>query len=111
MIRVLLRQKLRYLCQLGEEDMMEIKLNKRLQRRPRWLIILVIIIVLGGFIGIKTLNQQYLPVDSNNKEPVEIYIPAESSARQIAAILYENKLIRSQNAFYPTAVNRDWTPS
>jgi len=79
--------------------MMEIKLNKRLQRRPRWLIILVIIIVLGGFIGIKTLNQQYLPVDSNNKEPVEIYIPAESSARQIAAILYENKLIRSQNAF------------
>jgi len=70
--------------------MMEIKLNKRLQRRPRWLIILVIIIVLGGFIGIKTLNQQYLPVDSNNKEPVEIYIPAESSARQIAAILYEN---------------------
>lgn len=79
--------------------MMEIMVNKPRKNRARLLVVLFIILSLGAYLGIRSLNQQYLPVDPGNKTPVDVYIPANSSARQVASILEEHQLIRSQYAF------------
>jgi UPF0755 protein len=79
--------------------MMEIKLNKPPKKIPGLLAVLFILLMVITIMGIKASNQQYLPVDPNNKTPVDIYIPADVGARQVAAILEENQVIRSQKAF------------
>ncbi|MGI5911935.1 MAG: endolytic transglycosylase MltG [Syntrophomonadaceae bacterium] len=79
--------------------MMEIKLNDLSPKKTLWLVILVLLLAIGGFIGIRSYNQQYLPVDPANQKPIDVYIPADSSARQVASILHEHQLIRSQNTF------------
>jgi UPF0755 protein len=79
--------------------MMEIKINPPRKNRGRLLIIFIVLLALGGFCGTRFASSQYLPVDAGNKTPVDVFIPAESSARQVAAILEEQQLIRSQRAF------------
>lgn len=79
--------------------MMEIKVYKPRKKRGRLLLIFIVLLAIGGFFGSRLVSQQYLPVDPNNKTPVDVFIPAESSARQIAAILEEHQVIRSQKAF------------
>lgn len=82
-----------------EEDMMEIKLNKPPKKKINLLTVLIVAFILLAIWGMKISNEQYLPVDPNNKTAVDIFIPAESSARQVALILKENQLIRSEKAF------------
>jgi len=79
--------------------MMEIKLNKPPKKITGLLAVLFILLMVITFMSIKTSNQQYLPVDLNNKTPVDIYIPANVGARQVATILEENQVIRSHKAF------------
>lgn len=80
--------------------MMEIKLNRPPKKnRVALLAVLVILLTTITFLGVRASNQQYLPVDPNNKTPVDIYIPDDASARQVASILEENEVIRSQKAF------------
>mgnify|MGYP000862961426 CR=1 FL=1 len=78
---------------------MEIKMNKPRKNKVRILGILVILLAIIVSLGIRASNQQYLPVDPDNKTPVDIYIPADASARQVASILEENGVIRNRNAF------------
>jgi len=79
--------------------MMEIRLNKPPKNKTRLLAVLFVLLMAITFMGIKASNQQYLPVNPNNKTPVDIYIPADVSARQVASILEENEVIRNQKAF------------
>jgi UPF0755 protein len=79
--------------------MIEIKVNKPRKNKIGILAVIVILITIIIFLGIRASNQQYLPVDPENKTPVDIYIPADASARQVASILEENGVIRNQNAF------------
>ena len=79
--------------------MMEIKINNAPKKRIGLLAVLFILLIVITFMGIKASNQQYLPVDPNNKTPVDIYIPANVGARQVATILEENQVIRSHKAF------------
>ena len=79
--------------------MMEIKINNAPKKRIGLLAVLFILLIVITFMGIKASNQQYLPVDPNNKTPVDIYIPADVGARQVATILEENQVIRSHKAF------------
>lgn len=78
---------------------MEIKLNKPPKNKTGLLAVLFIILMVITFLGIKASNQQYLPVDPNNKTPVDIYISADVTARQVALILEENGVIRNQKTF------------
>lgn len=78
---------------------MEIRVNRPRKNRRRLLVIFVALLVISGILGNRLIDQQYLPLDPNDKKTVDIIIPAESNARQIAAILEENHLIRSDNAF------------
>lgn len=63
------------------------------------MIIFIVLLALGGFCGVRAFHLQYLPVDADDKTPVDVFIPAGSSARQIAAILEKKQLIRSRDAF------------
>ena len=78
---------------------MEINLYKPPKNKNRLLSVLFVLLMVITFMGIKASNQQYLPVDPDNKTPVNIYIPADISARQVASILEENGVIRNQKAF------------
>lgn len=79
--------------------MIEIKVNKPRKNKVGVLAVLVVLLAIITFLGIRATSQQYLPVDPNNKTPVDIYIPADASARQIASILEDNGVIRNQNIF------------
>ncbi|MGS0763978.1 endolytic transglycosylase MltG [Syntrophomonas curvata] len=79
--------------------MMEIKVKQPRKNKGRMLIIFIVLLTISGFCGSRFVNLQYLPVDANNKTPIDVFIPAASSARQVAAILEEHQLIRSQSAF------------
>ncbi|MEN6460235.1 MAG: endolytic transglycosylase MltG [Syntrophomonas sp.] len=45
------------------------------------------------------LNHQMLPVDPQDKQSVDVVIPAASNARQIASVLKQHNLIRSESIF------------
>lgn len=59
-----------------------------------------LIVLLGtGFFMWNFISRQYAPVDPDDKMVVDVVIPLESSARQIAVLLKENNLIHSETAF------------
>lgn len=61
---------------------------------------LAVIILLGLVItGLQLLNRQYAPVDPSDKVFMDVIIPENSNAGQIAAILKEHDLIRSSRVF------------
>ncbi len=72
---------------------------KRMQ--PRWVTILLAILFLGLMgIGWQAISRhQYLPVNPNDKAQIEVHIPESSSAVEVAHLLKENNLIRSERAF------------
>lgn len=53
-------------------------------------------LILGRFYW---LNIQYMPVNPNDKSYVDVFIPEKSTAREIAEILRQSDLIRSESAF------------
>lgn len=70
------------------------------QAKHKGLILGIVILVIALlFWGCQSLVSYYKPVDSRDKTKVEVVIPAQSNARQIAAILSQQKLIRSERAF------------
>lgn len=53
-------------------------------------------VILSGYLF---MGRQYSPVDPNDKQPIDVIIPASSSARDIAELLESKDLIRNQTAF------------
>lgn len=68
------------------------------RRRPLMLIALVSLIIVT-LMGYAFLSRQYTPVDPNDHNPIDVHIPANSSARQIASLLETKQLVRNQTAF------------
>lgn len=63
-------------------------------------VILGIVFLVLLLLGWQTLSrQQYLPVDANDKTRLELKIPEGSSAVEVARLLKEKDLIRSEKAF------------
>ncbi len=59
-----------------------------------------IIFIVLLIIGWQTISRnQYLPVNPDDKSRIELRIPSNSTAAQVAHILKENDLIRSERAF------------
>ncbi len=69
--------------------------------KPRWiplfLSLLFLILLVFGWQAITRL--QYLPVDAQDRSQIEVHIPENSSAVEVAQILKEKDLIRSERAF------------
>lgn len=63
------------------------------------IIALILIIVIGGFSGYTYVKSALEPVDSSNKENIEVTIPMGSSSSSIAAILEENNIIKDARIF------------
>jgi len=49
--------------------------------------------------GWQIITQQYLPVNPNDKTIIEVRVPENSSAREVAALLKQNGLIRNERVF------------
>jgi len=61
---------------------------------------LVFIFFVGlTFIGWQIISRQSLPVNPDDNAGIEVRIPENSSAREVAAILQKNGLIRNQDIF------------
>lgn len=79
--------------------MSEISINRRTtNRRPVFLIILLLLIG-ATYWGHTFLSRQYAPVDPQDNRPIDVRIPANSTARDIAVQLEEQGLIHSERAF------------
>ncbi|MCB5951562.1 endolytic transglycosylase MltG [Enterococcus sp. BWT-B8] len=77
------------------------KKEDRLVNRIVLLVISVLILVIAifGFTFYKYVDEGLQPLDKNDNNLVQVYIPAGSSNKQIAAILEENKVIKSGMVF------------
>ncbi len=75
-------------------------MRKSKKRSPviKWLIILAMVVFVT-FGVMKYADNQYAPIDPGDSRQIDIYIPQQSSARQIAATLQEKGLIRSEQLF------------
>ncbi len=80
----------------GVEKMIETEM--RTTKPGRFLLLAVFIIILA-FSGWQFLALQYQPVDANDSSIVELRIPDNSSAGQVAALLKQSGLIRNEKAF------------
>jgi len=62
--------------------------------------VLSLLLLIGvTLMGYAFFSHQYTPVDPNDHRPIDVRIPADSTARDIAEILEKEGLIRSQKAF------------
>lgn len=78
--------------------MREPEVKHRLSRTAQILMALVFIVLL--MIGWQTIfRNQYLPVNAKDTSRIELRIPANSSAADVAQLLKESNLIRSKRAF------------
>ncbi|MDI9479977.1 MAG: endolytic transglycosylase MltG [Bacillota bacterium] len=78
--------------------MSEISIKKHSRLRPAiWLALLFLIVAI--LMGYNYLNRQYEPVDPADHRPIDVRIPANSTAREIAIQLEEAGLVHSANAF------------
>lgn len=77
--------------------MSEISIHR--QRRGPLVLAALLFLAIMVFSGHGFLSRQYDPVDPDDHRPVDVIIPANSSARQIAVVLREKGLIRNENAF------------
>lgn len=80
--------------------MSEIKVVYRPKKKPLVVLaVLMVILLVLAFWGFQSLKGQYAAIDPGDNTPIEIYIPESSNARQIASILYQNRLVRSERVF------------
>ena len=63
------------------------------------LIVLIIVLVIGGFSIYNYIDRGLSPVDPDNSEIVEVEIPLGSSSEDIARILEENEIINNDLIF------------
>ncbi|MDD4550090.1 MAG: endolytic transglycosylase MltG [Syntrophomonadaceae bacterium] len=79
------------------KEMSEIKL---VSTKTRLVMAGAIIVLLGlTLLGFRLVSQQYAPVDAGDKSYINVIIPENSTAGQIAAILEEHQLIHSKKVF------------
>ncbi|MEA1961865.1 MAG: endolytic transglycosylase MltG [Bacillota bacterium] len=78
--------------------MSELKVNKK---KPRIFVPIILLLLFAGttFFVFQFMGQFGEPVDVNDQSDIEVQIPENSSARQVAAILLEKNLIKSERAF------------
>ncbi|HHW61852.1 MAG TPA: endolytic transglycosylase MltG [Syntrophomonadaceae bacterium] len=80
--------------------MSELKLQDKLQYHAVPVTIIAgAIVLLVVLVGVYISSQQYKAVDPEDQREIHVQLPDQSSARQIAAILKEHDLIRSEKAF------------
>ncbi len=74
---------------------------KLMCQKLKWGIILLALLLFVGVSigGFRMLNQQYSPVDPDDPRFFDVVIPEKSNARQVASILKQYELIRSEAAF------------
>lgn len=77
--------------------MSEIKVKEKKGLLPLVLLLIIFCMALIG--GLSFINQQYQAVDINDNAPIDILIPESSTAREVAAILKDNNLVRSEKGF------------
>ncbi|NLJ72421.1 MAG: endolytic transglycosylase MltG [Syntrophomonadaceae bacterium] len=73
-------------------------LNIKYNRMGILVIIAIVFVVLMG-IGSNLIDKQYEAVDKTDKTLIDVNIPEQSTARQIAKILLDHDLIHSEKAF------------
>lgn len=78
--------------------------NKK--RKPRPLLIFLVILTILVFVGKNYYDRQFLAVDPNNLEEIEIEIPQGSTSKGIADILYDTGLIRNKYIFRKVAKDK-----
>lgn len=61
--------------------------------------VLIFVIIVFGFTFYKYVNDGLQPLDKNDKDLVQVNIPQGSTNKQIAAILEEDKIIKSSMVF------------
>lgn len=80
--------------------MSNLKLQNRPSRRRIPAITLIgVLLIVALAAGLYISHQQYLPVDPDDQKKLEVRIPDNSSARQVAASLKQHDLIKSERAF------------
>lgn len=57
---------------------------------------LIVSLIISGWL---VINRQYLPVDPDDQNMIEVRLPENSSARQVASLLKQNGLIRNETVF------------
>ncbi len=68
--------------------------------RAKFIFILTFLFILGFmWTGHSLIKGQYQPVDSSDKSIIDINIPAQSSAKQIARLLADHDLIHNEKVF------------
>lgn len=77
--------------------MSEVKI-KRVRQRPV-VFIALLFLVTGAWLGYQVFVRQYTPVDPHDITLVDVVIPEQATARQIAQQLKKEGLIYSENAF------------
>lgn len=79
--------------------MSELVIKQRNRQKRLIIIIMIALLISVVFWAWRSLNALYEPVDVKDKNGIDIVIPAQATAPQIAAILDMERLIRSQTAF------------
>lgn len=67
--------------------------------RPKIAVLALLFVLSLTISGWQVISRQYLPVAPNDPSPIEVRIPESSSARQIAVLLKQNGLIRTEQFF------------
>lgn len=78
--------------------MSEISIKKTTKRRPV-IVLSLLLLICVTLMGYGYFSHQYAPVDPDDNQPIDVRIPANSTARDIASLLEQKGLIRSQGAF------------
>ena len=68
-------------------------------KNPKVILILLLSLFALTFFGWQFITKQLLPVAPNDNSFVEVRIPANSSGQEVAALLFENGLIRNEKLF------------
>ncbi len=79
--------------------MSEISLKVKKPKRLMAFVLAVVFIAAMGLFTWRFITAQYAPVDPDDRSFVDIVIPPQSTANQIAELLKKNELIHSETAF------------
>jgi len=79
--------------------MSEVVIKQRKRQMKLFISIIIILLVAAVFWAWHSLNALYQPVDADDRSKIDVVIPEQSTAPQIASILDQERLIRSQTAF------------
>lgn len=75
------------------------------------LLLLVLMAALLALSGYQWLSLQLQPVDASDSNPIELRLPEDSTASQVAALLAGQGLIRNERMFLAYCRQKDWTHS